>query len=100
MHRAPMQIKTTLFRCMLPALAVWLGAPQALLWPALSASNSVDGVVFAHNQPGKGVASTGRLLKVSTCMGLGCVGLNEKYCGIVAEYCKTHILFIALNFHI
>ena len=39
----------------------------------------------------------------STCDGLGWVGLNEKYCGIVAEYpvgyCKL-ILFIALNFHI
>ena len=57
MPRAPMQIKTALFRCMLPALAAWLGAPQALLSPALSAPSSVDGVVFAHNQPGKGVAS-------------------------------------------
>jgi len=39
----------------------------------------------------------------STCDGLGWVGLNEKYCGIVAEYpvgyCKL-ILFIALIFHI
>jgi len=26
----------------------------------------------------------------STCDGLGWVEWNEKYCGIVAEYCKTH----------
>jgi len=32
-------------------------------------------------------------------VGLGWVGLNENYCAIVAEYCKTHT-FIALNFHI
>jgi len=39
---------------------------------------------------------------VGSIHGLGWVGLNEKYCGTVAEYryCKTHILFIALNFHI
>jgi len=27
---------------------------------------------------------------VGSIHGLGWVGLNEKYCGIVAEYCKTH----------
>jgi len=27
----------------------------------------------------------------NTCDGLGRVGLNAKYRGIVAEYCKTHI---------
>ena len=32
----------------------------------------------------------GRVAFSSTCDGLGWVGLNEKYCGIVAEYCKTH----------
>jgi len=40
--------------------------------------------------PSMGWVELGRVAFSGTCDGLIWVGLNEKYCGIVAEYCKTH----------
>ena len=40
--------------------------------------------------PSTGWVGLGRIFQHMWWVGLRWVGLNEKYCGIVAEYCKTH----------